>query len=480
MQLIHSLLALAAALGTLACGDEPATAAGSAAAADQDAPLPQVAPSQYVKAIWVTRFDYASEADIAAVLDNVTEAGFNTVMWQVRGNATAFYDSPYEPWAEQLGGGDPTFDPGFDPLAVAVAGARERGLSLHAWVNLMPAWWGLEPPANPQQLYNAHPEWLWVDQFGQQQPLSDKFYVSVNPCLPEVRAYLTDVVVDIARRYAVEGIHLDYVRFPKEFPGTPKEPPGIDYPRDARTLALFTEALAEAGVDVTAAGLAGGVGGGAGGDVGGDVGADVGADVGGGFGRGMGDGGEALLALPGIAEKWDQWRTNAVTETVRDIAAALDTLERPPLLSAAVKATPGGGLEFHQDAETWTQESLVGAVFPMNYAREPEPFTQRNAAWMAELDAQRARNEADTPGVANPFGFQRTPLCIVGVWGGDDDPVLIQDRIRRALNQADGVCLFAYAFLFDSVNAATADQNEAESAKRARRRQTLVPFFRDL
>ena len=462
-------LALLATLGILACGGEPvaATASEDTTAEDTTAELaapPQVAPSQHIKAIWVTRFDYASEADISAVLDNVTEAGFNTVMWQVRGNATAFFDSPYEPWAEQLGGGDPTFDPGFDPLAVAVAGARERGLSLHAWVNLMPAWWGLEPPANPLQLYNAHPEWLWVDQFGQQQPLSDKFYVSVNPCLPEVRAYLTDVVVDIARRYAVEGIHLDYVRFPKEFPGTPKEPPGIDYPRDARTLALFTEALAEAGIDVTTAGLPG----------------DAGGDVGGGPARGLGDGGEALLALPGIAEKWDQWRTNAVTETVRDIAAALDTLERPPLLSAAVKATPSGGLEFHQDAETWTRKSLVGAVFPMNYAREHEPFSQRNAAWMAELDAQRARNEAETPGVANPFGFQRTPLCIVGVWGGDDDPVLIQDRIRRALNQADGVCLFAYAFLFDSVNAATADQNEAESAKRERRRQTLAPFLREL
>lgn len=422
---IQALFFVLAVVISGACGGSKPTTG-----ADAEGP-PQVLPSSHVKAIWITRFDYSTRADIEAALDNVTEAGFNTVLWQVRGNATAFYDSPFEPWAEQLGG----VDPGFDPLAVAVEGARARGLSLHAWVNLMPAWWGDTAPSDPAQLYNARPDWMWFDQFGARQPLSDKFYVSVNPCLPDVREYLTDVVVDIARRYEVEGIHLDYARFPKEPPGTPK--PGLDYPRDARTLALFQ---AFTTLDVT----------------------------------------DEALTDPGIQAAWDLWRTQCVTKTIESIATDLAKLPHPPLLTAAVKAEPDGGLAFHQDARTWTRQGLVGAVFPMNYTADLDLFVKRNAAWKAELDQQRAFNEADTPGVANPAGFTQTALFICGINAADEDPAPIVARIRRALLQADGFALFGYAYLFDSVNESTTEQTDAEAQKRARRRAGLVPFLREL
>ncbi len=71
--------------------------------------------SQPIRAIWVTRWDYKSPADIARVMDNCKSAGFNTVLFQVRGAGTVFYPSRIEPWAEEFGGRDP----GFDPLGVA-------------------------------------------------------------------------------------------------------------------------------------------------------------------------------------------------------------------------------------------------------------------------------------------------------------------------------------------------------------------------
>ena len=70
---------------------------------------------QAIKAVWVTRWDYKSASDITAIMDTCRGAGFNTVLFQVRGNGTAFYRSTLEPWADELGGRDP----GFDPLAVA-------------------------------------------------------------------------------------------------------------------------------------------------------------------------------------------------------------------------------------------------------------------------------------------------------------------------------------------------------------------------
>ena len=433
------LFSLFAAL-LFACGGDDAVQAEGADFGGGDG-LAQVRPSQHVKAIWVTRFDYVTKADIDAILSNVTDAGFNTVMWQVRGNATALYDSPFEPWAEQLGG----VDPGFDPLAYAVEGARARGLSLHAWVNLMPAWWGLAPPTDPAQLYNVRPEWMWYDQFGGRQALSDKFYVSLNPCLPEVRAYLTHVIVDIATRYNVEGIHLDYARLPKEPPATPAGS-GLDYPRDLETMRSFQAFL---GMDLGAA-------------------------------RVLQSGEPDPLAAPGMQKAWDLWRTQNVTTLIEEIAAGLSHLERPPLLSAAVKARPNDGLAFHQDARDWTRRGLVGAVFPMNYTQDLALFTERNAAWRAELDEQASYNISPPIGVVDPTPMPRTPVLIVGVQGANDDPAVTRQLIERALEQGAGFCLFAYSNWFDSTNEAIDTQDAAESAKRKVRRQALMPFVRAL
>jgi uncharacterized lipoprotein YddW (UPF0748 family) len=368
-----------------------------------------------IKAVWVTRFDYKTEADLEAIFSNCATAGFNTVMFQVRGNATAFYDSPLEPWSEQLGGKSP----GFDPLERAVALAREYGISLHAWINLMTAWWGTTPPTDPAQVVNAHPEWLWVDQYGKRQELSDKFYVSLNPCLPEVRTYLRDVVADLATRYDVEGIHLDYARFPSEPPATPAGT-DVDYPRDARTRELFRAAT---GYELTRSKLA-----------------------------------------PAVQAAWNTWRTEAVTQTIQGIRAGLQGLESPPVLSVAVKAEPDAGIVYFQDALGWVRTGLVDAVFPMNYVQDVDTFDRRNASWLAALGQLEA--EAHT-----------VPHFVIGVRAAAKDHAKTRVLIQHALAAGDGFCLFAYSNLFDSTNVDIDTQDEAASAERAKRRAALLPFI---
>src|SRR6185436_17598522 len=73
------------------------------------------AGSDEIRAIWVTRFEYQTESDVKAIVANCAALGFNTILFQVRGQADAYYRSSIEPWAERLGGRDP----GFDPLEVA-------------------------------------------------------------------------------------------------------------------------------------------------------------------------------------------------------------------------------------------------------------------------------------------------------------------------------------------------------------------------
>ncbi len=187
-----------------------------------------------IKAVWVTRWDYKKPGDIRTIMENCRGAGFNTVLFQVRGNGTAFYRSKLEPWADELGGRDP----GFDPLKVACKEAHKRGLAIHAWVNVMPGWRGDKPPRNPRQLYHARADWFWRDEHGRREPLG--WYNSLNPCYPEVRRYLVDVMREVVAGYPIDGLHLDYIRFPNEWNDAyPRGARVPDYPRDPRTLAMF-------------------------------------------------------------------------------------------------------------------------------------------------------------------------------------------------------------------------------------------------
>jgi uncharacterized lipoprotein YddW (UPF0748 family) len=189
-------------------------------AAAMGAPAPA---TDEVRAIWVTRFEYQTEADVKTILSNCASLGFNTILFQARGQADAYYRSSIEPWAERLGGRDP----GFDPLEVACREAKRLGLSLHAWVNTMPAWRGKTPPADRNQVCYTHPNWIVVGKDGRRQTFNDH-YVCLNPCLPEVREYIVSVFRDLAERYPIDGLHLDYVRFIEG-----------EWSYDAKTLALF-------------------------------------------------------------------------------------------------------------------------------------------------------------------------------------------------------------------------------------------------
>jgi uncharacterized lipoprotein YddW (UPF0748 family) len=167
-----------------------------------------------LRGVWVDRWTFSDEADVREVMANSAAAGFNTVFFQVRGNADAYYQSSFEPWAKGLSG-TLGVDPGWDPLAVAIEAGHAEGLEVHAYVNAFPFWAGTTPPAEstPRHAYLAHPEWLVADSNGTPMALNAS-YVWMNPANPEVQERLADVVADIGNRYAVDGIHLDLVRYP--------------------------------------------------------------------------------------------------------------------------------------------------------------------------------------------------------------------------------------------------------------------------
>lgn len=181
-----------------------------------------------LRGLWVTRWGFKTEADVRRTIDAAADAHFNAVFFQVRGTFDALYDSELEP-RSALPTGTLGQDPGYDPLAVAVDAAHARGLQLHAYLNTFPLWRGATPPpaTEPTHAWSAHPDWVLADAAGVPMALNDG-YVFADPAHTEVRARVAAVAADIAARYDVDGIHLDYVRYPKKgVYGAPADMPGL-------------------------------------------------------------------------------------------------------------------------------------------------------------------------------------------------------------------------------------------------------------
>ena len=175
-----------------------------------------------VKAVWITRWAFKSPEDVKFLFARLADLGVNTVFFQVRGACDAFYRSSYEPWSDLLTG---TLgrDPGWDPLRLAVREAHKQGLELHAWVNVFTAWQVTEsgdrpPVTDPGHVLLTHPEWIACDRAREPMPIGKSEardnYAFLSPTNKDAQRHIKNVVSEIVGKYDVDGVHLDYVRFP--------------------------------------------------------------------------------------------------------------------------------------------------------------------------------------------------------------------------------------------------------------------------
>ena len=179
----------------------------------------EIAP---VKAVWVTRWACASPVDVEQLFEDLKPLGINTVFFQVRGACDALYRSSYEPWSDVLTGylGK---NPGWDPLQTAIDHGHRQGMEIHAWINIFPAWQvsetGQRPPTTvPLHVMLMQPAWLARSADGESMPLekdqAKHNYAYLSPTHPGAQDHIQKVVEDMVQRYDIDGLHLDYVRFP--------------------------------------------------------------------------------------------------------------------------------------------------------------------------------------------------------------------------------------------------------------------------
>ncbi|MBM6993278.1 MAG: family 10 glycosylhydrolase [Prevotella sp.] len=174
-------------------------------------------PKREVRAVWLTTIggldwphSYAQSSgsierqqqELSHLLDLYQQAGINTVLLQTRIRGTVIYPSQYEPWDGCLSG-VPGRSPGYDALRFAIDECHRRGMELHAWVVTIPI--GKWDKLGVQNIRRKLP--------GVARRIGPEGYM--NPENPRTASYLADICEEITRNYDVDGIHLDYIRYPE-------------------------------------------------------------------------------------------------------------------------------------------------------------------------------------------------------------------------------------------------------------------------
>ena len=178
-------------------------------------------PKYEMRAVWLTTnwgLDWPSkpatnskeiaqqQKEMQAILDEVAALGFNTVFFQARIRGEVFYNSEIEPWSHIVSG-KPGVSPGYDPLAFVIDECHSRGMECHAWLISIPAGSAKQAKRHGKNAVPVrHPE-ICVK-------LKNEWYL--DPGHPQTATYLASIAKEIASNYDIDGIHLDYIRYPAE------------------------------------------------------------------------------------------------------------------------------------------------------------------------------------------------------------------------------------------------------------------------
>ena len=356
--------------------------------------------SSEVRALWVQRGSLASPASIIAAVDMAKAGGFNTLIVQVRGRGDAYYNRRYEPRPPLLAKQPASFD----PLELVVQRAHRAGLKVHAWVNVNLIS-DAEPPDARKHIVYLHPEWLMVprplaEDLGRMSPRDPAYLrrlseyakarsdrvegIFLSPIPNGAVEHATRVVGDIASRYDVDGIHLDYIRFPND---------EFDYSVGALNefrLAISSKMTSAERREYAARAK-----------------------------------GRPLFYTEMFPQGWQEFRRARLTALLSRIRSTVKSRRPRAMLTAAVfpDANDAANHRF-QDWGGWLESGLLDAICPMTYTTDPAMF-RTQITKVEELAGRRAV-------WAGIGAFQLSPSATI-------------ENIRTARQLgAEGIVLFSY------------------------------------
>lgn len=179
-------------------------------------------PKREFRGVWiatVANIDWPSKQNLSVdqqkqeligILEQHKNNGINAIMLQIRPTADAFYAKSREPWSHWLMGKQGLApSEGFDPLAFAIKQSHARGMELHAWFNPYRATMNANAVTSPTHITNQRPDLFYT--YGGQKLF--------DPGLPEVQAYIVQVILDVVKEYDIDGVHFDDYFYPYRIAG---------------------------------------------------------------------------------------------------------------------------------------------------------------------------------------------------------------------------------------------------------------------
>lgn len=174
-------------------------------------------PKREMRGVWIAtieNIDWPSakglssdkqQQEFSEMLDFQSQLGLNAVFVQVRPASDAFYARSLEPWSEWLTGTQGKApEPFYDPMRFMIEEAHSRNMEFHAWFNLNRGQYRNAKSIDANHITIKHPEWFIAYD-------GHKIY---NFGLPQVREYITQLIVNVVRHYDIDGIHFDDYFYP--------------------------------------------------------------------------------------------------------------------------------------------------------------------------------------------------------------------------------------------------------------------------
>ena len=354
------------------------------------------------RGIWVVRYRLNSPVILDQIVEDANRGKFNLLFVQVHGRGDAYYCSQFVPRSEVLA----ETPPEYDPLGYVLQQGHATGLQVHAWLNVFYVWPYPPPlPLSPQHVVNSHPEWLIVDEGGRTLAQYDEDEragepsegLYLDPANPLARNYFLQVCREVAERYDVDGIHLDFIRYPGSRWGFNQEPLEAFIQRwgvDPRLLSVWVQnPMPERFIK-----------------------------------------GELPLHMRWqyyYYSLWAEQKSQYVTELVRDVHQAVKSAKPQVILSAAVFPDPQ--LAYYlkgQDWPTWMDQGYLDLVVPMAYHGDHH----RVMAQMAEAK-RRAQGSVVFAGL--------------GAWIKNPDQIQQEVKELKKIG-VDGFSYFSYQGMKDS------------------------------
>lgn len=286
------------------------------------------------RGLWVVRHDMTTPASIDSIIAVASRCGFTDLFVQIRGRGDAYYNSAYEPKAEEL-------DADFDPLAYLISRKGDNHFRIHAWINVFYLWSSDSLPKSQRHLLNQKPEWIvYPASATSSGPLSqrkgDSEGLFNSPLLPEVQSYILKIVDDILSKYDIDGIHLDYIRFPgRDFDFHPWVRHQFErlYVLDPLELKNdkenFVQKYSYTGYEL-------------------------------------------------YYDRWGRFLRNGLSDFVKRLSIKAHKRKPDIIISAAVKADLAmAHLDYYQEWDRWLKEGWIDWAIPMNYAMDNVTFISR-------------------------------------------------------------------------------------------------------